>query len=165
MKHLRSAFLVLATLLSTLVFLPSAFALDAELPADEYTAPFLEIAQEVFSEDDFIELTAVDFTGYVCVKFDATSISAKYTENSFYKGVVDYCRELYGSDGYSDLEYSLIYFEGHTSLRDSSGNTFVDKVISIDMDKEAVEKAAQDGTFAKNIPDIGENLWKHPALQ
>ncbi|MDD3334138.1 MAG: hypothetical protein PHI98_01345 [Eubacteriales bacterium] len=136
-----------------------------ESRGDDFVVPFRDAAYASLGDNIIIDITANQITGYVSVVFDASTFSTKYIENLFYTKVLDYCNELYQADGYANLSYTTIYFEGDATFQSSDGAEYTNKAITIELSKDAVERLNNDNASVKHVPLVCDNLWKHPSLQ
>lgn len=114
-------------------------------------------AKDVYGKK-LIEVEYIEDTGHYRVIAETAKLSPKMDRQSAY---IDTTKML---EKIKEDDIESIYIELRAIFRDVYGNEEQGKGIAYWFDKETIDKINFDNMIAKNLPDVADSYWQHPAF-
>lgn len=130
---------------------------------DTYDNAFEEKANEVFGEnlqDVFVDEAGEATEHYVGI---TSKLSGGWNEktmrDSFYNDVVAVV------SGLQNEEFDRLVFDATADMQDEYGNVKEMKVLTVNLTKETVDKINFENFQSRNLPNVADAIFVHPAFQ
>lgn len=134
-----------------------------EESATDFDNVFEEKATEVFGDN--IQEVFVDEAGEATEHYVGitSKISGGWNEqtmrDSFFSNVVAVISDL------QDEEFDRLVFNATADMQDQYGNVEESRVLTVNLTKETIDKINFDNFMSKNLVDIADAVYIHPAFQ
>lgn len=117
-----------------------------------------DFAKDIYGDDKLLSVEYMDGVNVAVIKIKS-DLTPGMMRTSTLSSTTKLLKELKNVAELKSVDVNVI-----SSLTDQYGNSSDDKVMSISVSRAVIDKINYDNFNYKNLPDIADDYWEHPAM-